>query len=178
MVDAAQAQFVTRALIRVAQNDDRSNGAVVAFRRVPLMSGRAGESGTVRQQIGETLAKVDLLLQAVRDNREESKVESERLWMELRTIKHDENNRQQILSARLEMADRRSGEIERRIGVLEEANTELKKLLAAIEGPVKQIVEFRGRLGWISSVIIAGGLLVWTVGKPIYDGWIGGWFKR
>ena len=159
-----------------AVNDDSVNAAVVAFRRVS-MSGSSRESGNLRETIGATYAKVDLLLVRAEEDRREWREAYEKFWMELRAIKHEEANRAQVFSLRMEMSDRRAGETERRMGEVEEALKNVSFKLEELHGPVRQFVEIKGRLLWISGIVVAvAGALVLLV-KPFWDGFASKWIK-
>ena len=163
MATLAHSNIVTAALI-APDNDDRLDGSVVAFRGRAWMSGSSREVGNIRETIGATHAKVDLLLEQTQQDRRERREAEERIWMELRAIKHDKANSDMLQATQLQMIDRRQGEIERRVGLLEK--------------PVQQFVQLKARLVWLGGLLAGAIVLLTTLGKPFYDAWIAGWFSK
>jgi len=147
---------------------------IVDFRRPPPMSERdsSGE-GSIRQIIGETHATVRFLSDQLKDIREERKQFEEKIWIELRTIKHDFNKEAQLLSLRQELSDRRAGEIERRLG---ETSAEVKGLAADLKPPVQSLVELRKWVKWLVGIAGASFFVLVAFGRPWYDSWVASWF--
>ena len=154
----AQSDFVNLALIPAPSN-------VVPFRRRQGMSGSSSrEVGNIRETIGATHAKVDLLLDQAREDRIERREAEERIWIELRALKHDKANSDMLLATQLQMIDRREGEMERRLGL--------------IERPVLQYVEMRRNVVWLGGLILGAIVILWTIGKPFWDGFVARLFDR
>jgi len=146
---------------------------VVVFRRPPPMSERdSSDGGSIRQQIGDTLATVRFLVETLKDIRAERKDFEERIWMELRTIKHDSNGDAQLVSARLELADRRSGEMERRLGEVEATMKGIATEIVSLKRPVEAIIEIRKWMKWLVGIIGSAILLLAAFGRAWYDNWV------
>ena len=171
----AQADFVLKTL--TTPYDASSN--IVAFRRPTQMSGEPrGEStgNTFREVLGATHAKVDMLLDQVKEARSERRDSEAKLWMELRAIKHDMNNREQAVSLRLELADRRTGELERRLGEVELSEKKIIEELQLIRRPVEQIIELKRWVRWLAVGVVSLSIAIWAFGKPWYEEWVSSWF--
>ncbi len=149
----AQIEFVTAALIPPPIDTN-----VVPFRRRDLMAETSRGGGI--QLLGEIHGKVELLLEQMREDRIERRATEERVRL------------------RLDMAYNRIGEIERRLGEVETSSRTTAVLVSELQAPVRQMVELRGRVGWFGGLIIAGLFAIWAFGRPIYDGWIAGWFSK
>ena len=126
----------------------------------------------ILKQIYETHSRTALLIDRLGDLRLDSDKRIEAIWMELRSIKHNIGNEQQIISGRLELADRRSGEIERRIGELEKKASEIERKTGEIADGMKPLVDLRQRIWGIGALL--GGVLVflWIFAKPVYDAYV------
>jgi hypothetical protein len=125
--------------------------------------------GPIRQMLGETHATVTQLLVAISNMRDDSIRQQDTLDRELRTIKHDGRNFEQVIGGRLEMADRRSGELERRLGEVERLVKDATVQIAKATAPIEQLMEFRNRLAW-GGVLLAGAVtLIWVFVAPVYS---------
>lgn len=98
------------------------------------------QEGSARQTLFETSATVKLILQSMREMREDGNRQKDETDRELRTIKHDARNGEQIISGRMEMGDRRMGEIERRIGQVETTGSNIERRLGHVETGIAKLV--------------------------------------
>jgi hypothetical protein len=124
--------------------------------------------GPLRQLIGETHARVEMLVDAVRDLRTGMENKERDIQAELRTIKHDARSAEQIWVGRLELGDRRMGEIERRIGEAEKSMREMATLLQQVQVPLDQLLELKKRLWWTGALAISIATFVWVFVQPWY----------
>lgn len=132
--------------------------------------------GPIRQMLGETHAGVSHLVDVVRDMRADMIRQNDAMERELRTIKHDARNHEQVVQGRLELADRRSGELERRLGVAElQATQNALAIQSAVDrlkeatAPIDGLMEFRSRLAW-GGIILAGAVtFIWVFVGPVYS---------
>jgi len=151
----APVDFVTTPLI------ERFGTNVVPFCRRPLMSETSSRGeGNIRQIIGETHAKVELVLRRMEEDRLEKR------------------EADQAAVLRWAASDRLHEQHAQRSLAQEAEIRRLNEAVTALQLPVQKIVELRGRIGWLGAVVVAGSLTVWAIAKPIYDGWISGWFRK
>jgi hypothetical protein len=134
-------------------------------------------------QIADTNAQVKALGERWTESRVDAKNENERIWIELRSIKHDSNNREQFVSGSLDRGDRRMGEIERRVGEVElsvreikqsvtevqKSITDLAKVLTDVQKPLNELVELKKRFRWAGAALLSVIVFIGWFGKPIYE---------
>ena len=128
----------------------------------PLPMGDELSDREILRQIYETHAHVATLIDRLSELRIDGEKKNDALWMELRAIKHSIGNEQQLFSGRLELADRRSGEIERRIGEVERATKE-------IAAGVAPLIELRSRIWGVGAILVGAAVLLWVFVSPVYD---------
>jgi hypothetical protein len=109
-----------------------------------------------------------MLVDAVRDLRVGMESKERDIQAELRTIKHDARNSEQIWTVQLELGDRRMGEIERRIGEAEKSMREMATLLQQVQAPLNQLLELKKRLWWTGALAISIAAFVWVFVQPFY----------
>jgi hypothetical protein len=126
-----------------------------------MVSGNSG-SGQIREQIGSISAKLDGLLDRVTEIREEFKEAEadaaknrERIWMEMRSVKHDARSEMQILSLRLEKQER--------------ATAELTKTLKLMEVPLETVVAFQRRVGAVGLMLLSLGTFIWAARDTMWN---------
>lgn len=139
----------------------------------------------MRQLLGETHARVTAVLDQMRDLRADQLRNKDEIDRELRAIKHDMRNSEQVIHARLELADRRSGEIERRIGQVEIGIAQMTELRASVKEladgfdklkePLEDLINLRNRLMWGGATIVAIVTLLWIFVAPVYKQLIAIW---
>jgi hypothetical protein len=160
---------------------------IVDFRRPLKMSdGNSSEQpGRLSQIIYETNTTTKFLVEQLNEIREERKaserkreISEERLWIELRSIKRESSEDAKTVSLRQEMADRRAGEIERRLGEVAESVKVITGELITLKRPIETIVEVKKRLLWLTGLVGAAIFALLTVGRPWYDSWVATWFGR
>lgn len=127
------------------------------------------EIGSIRQMIGETHARVEMLGDDIKEIKDDLKEGEDKVWRELRAIKHDDNNRQQIHVGQRDLADRRMGEIERRIGEVETTMKTAVALISDVQRPVNQLVELKSRIWWLAGIIAAVVAFGWLLAQPVYE---------
>jgi hypothetical protein len=132
------------------------------------MPGSAQESGQMQVMLGEIRASMLNLDRSFTEYRIDAKEDREKMWIELRSIKHDANAREQIVSGHLEMQDRRRGEIERRVGALTDEVHKLNGLISAVQQPVNQLIMLKQRLWLIVGGITAIVSFLWILLAPVY----------
>lgn len=98
---------------------------------------------------------VRLIADQFREYRGETKDELEKMWVAQRRLAHDHNSGRQTINTRMEMSDRRAGEIERRLGVLADS-------VAKVQTTVDDIAETRLKIKWIIGLAatLAAGISV------------------
>lgn len=129
----------------------------------------SSSEGPLRQLLAETHSRVALTLEAVRDAKADLIRTEDKIDRELRTIKHDARNYEQVIGGRLELADRRTGEMERRLGEVEYSVKEVAASVAKIIEPIEQLLNFRNRLAWGGLAVVSIGTVLWVFVSPIYD---------
>jgi hypothetical protein len=134
----------------------------------PWRSGGMGDDAGDREimrQIYDTNAHVKVLLERGAEDRANAKDENERLWIELRAMKHDSNNREMVINRTMELTDRRQGEIERRIG-------EVERTIKDIATSVKPLTDLRSKVLGVAGLVTAVGFFLWVFAAPVWDAWV------
>lgn len=129
-------------------------------------------SESYREMLAGALVKLDRLIsdvQEAKDDTEENETNrrktEELIWIELRNIKHDRANKDLVELRDAELADRRSGEIERRLGNVEAT-------LKEMAGPYKQWAEVKSKAVWIAGAMGFVVIILWELAKPAYEAWL------
>lgn len=122
------------------------------------MSHTAGE---IRQQIGEILATVRTLERDLAERRTDARESEQRLNTELRAIKHDSRNSQQIIQARLELLQVGHSRLDQRLQTVEQNVIDLR-------GPVDELVTLRKRMGALGLMGLSLLAVVWALAGPLW----------
>lgn len=134
--------------------------------------------GNLRQQIGETLATVKSIEQRQLERTQDARVAEAAIHAEIRTVKHDARNVEQILQGKLDLLQRRIEEDRKAAaesmrslkdelllvhGEVSSVQDELKKTQLKVENvtkPVNEIIEIRRRLGTLTALMASiGGVI-------------------
>lgn len=125
-------------------------------------------AGNIRQQIGEILGRVRGLDENAKEARIDAEKSSERLWSELRTVKHDARNEQQILVGKIELLEAH----ERATGVTVDTLTrDTKKLmeeLTVLRPAVTELVQQRRTRLAVQAAMLSGAIAIWAVAQPLW----------
>ena len=125
------------------------------------MSGNS-TSGQIREQIGRIESKLDSLAARITEIKAEAKeaelattVHRDRIWAELRTVKHEARNDISLVSLRLEKQERLlSG---------------LQDTVDGMQGPLQFAVTLHRRLGAIGMLAASVGMVMWGMRDIIFQ---------
>lgn len=127
----------------------------------------ADDSGDreIMRQIYDTNAHVKVLVERGAEDRASAKEENERIWIAIRAFIHDSNNRELVSNRTAELSDRRTGELERKLGVVEVA-------VKDIATSVKPLTDLRSKLTVIFGAIAAALVFLWIFAAPLWDAYV------
>jgi len=122
-----------------------------------------GSVGIIRQQIGEILGTVRSQTDTLKEVQLEGLRREDRLAAELRNVKHEQRQNDQIWSAKLELLGKQIGEIDNKV-----------KNLESLKVPMESFAKLRT----YAVALMVIGMVIWSVFGPILQGvvamWIGG----
>jgi len=123
--------------------------------------------GSVDRQLGVIGAKLESIMDMMRQRAEQAEKQSERMAQDLRTLKHDQRNVEQ----KVETFGWRQEQLESRVKTVSESLAELRE-------PVEALMQTRTRVAGAMIVIASVGGFVWlmfeAVGRWAIDHFFGG----
>jgi len=128
------------------------------------------DAGTVRQQIGEILGTVRSLAESVKEVKQDSERREDRLTSEIRTIKHEQRQSDQVITSKMELLTAQFRELDSKTRVISEELTTVKRSVAEMEAPVKKIKALHDRMViWGLAVMSIGGAIWWVINPFITE---------
>lgn len=134
----------------------------------------ADDTGTIRQQIGELLGLGRSTDEQIKALKVDAEKREDRLSSEIRNVKHEQRQIDQVVASRLELLNSQVTEIDRKIrGVtsdvssLQVDSTETKEAIANLKKPVEELVDLRRRIvGYaVGIIIVVTG--IWYLVAPV-----------
>lgn len=126
------------------------------------------EDASLRQQIGEILGTVRALDTRIADRRREARDAEERIWAELRTLKHEARNADQVISSRLELADIRMRQMETAQADFERTLAEVKEDVEKMRVPLDELMEMRRRIASLGALGMSIIIALWALAEPVW----------
>jgi methyl-accepting chemotaxis protein len=120
--------------------------------------------GSVRQQIGEILGTVKGLADQLKEVKEDGVRREDRLTSEIRTIKHEQRQADQVITSKMELLTAQFRELDSKARIISEELTRVKRSVEELEKlrePVQKLQALRER-------VVAYGLVVTTIGGVIW----------
>jgi len=128
------------------------------------------DAGTVRQQIGEILGTVRSLAESVKEVKQDSERREDRLTSEIRTIKHEQRQSDQVITSKMELLTAQFRELDSKTRVISEELTTVKRSVAEMEAPVKKMRQLHERLAvWVLALTSMGGAVWWIISPFITE---------
>lgn len=139
------------------------------------MSERRGDVGTIRQQIGEILGTVRSLNAQVREQRDDSRRQEERLDRDISTIKDEQyrtnaniQQRLETISALVREVDDKARSLTGEITGIKGEVTGVKASVTKLEGPVQQFTELRSKaFGYYAALAAVLGAIYMVIAPYI-----------
>ena len=122
------------------------------------------DAGSVRQQIGEILGTVRSLAEAVKEVKEDGLRREDRLSSEIRTVKHEQRQSDQVLTSRMELLTTQFRELDSKARIISEELASVKHSVAELEKlkePVKRLEAMRERIVGYGLIITSVGAVIW-----------------
>jgi DNA mismatch repair ATPase MutS len=130
--------------------------------RPPESGSNSDGGGFVRQQIGEILGTVRAIEQRQVERSEDARRQEERVNEEIRTIKHEQRNHEQVIQGHLELLRRQFDELK---SINAQATTltdsKLRELQRDVQEardevqalPISELIDLRRRIGTLAVVL-------------------------
>lgn len=128
------------------------------------------DAGSVRQQIGEILGTVRSLAEALKEVKEEGNRREDRLSSEIRTVKHEQRQSDQVITSRMELLTKQFHDLDNKARMISEELAAVKHSVAELEKlkePVKRLEALRERFVGYGLVITSVGAVIWYFIGPI-----------
>lgn len=125
--------------------------------------------GSVRQQIGEILGTVKGLADTLREVKEDRIRQEDRISEEIRTIKHEQRQNDQVVTGRLELLASQFRDLGSKVtGIVDEVSDVKKEVatVASMRTNVDKLVQFRDRM--IAYVVVTVSIcgVLWSFLSP------------
>lgn len=128
----------------------------------------SGSSGDMRQQIGEILGTVRALDERMKDRQNEARVESDRTQAEIRNIKHELRQEQQITSLRLEKQEKETSSLAAQVDQVTTKMDEVSESVNALKGPVTELVNMKRRFVAFTVLGMSIMAVLWRLAEPLW----------
>jgi hypothetical protein len=142
-----------------------------------------GPDGSLHQKVGEAIgllqgvvARLDDMDGRLRERSEEARRQEDRLTIELRTVKHDQRNFEQVVAGQIELMRRDMRRLEDRattiadnVEGLQSQFESTSKVVEAMQGPLEQLVGLRNRGAAILLAFMSFITVVWVLAEPIWQ---------
>jgi|SRR6185437_7012953 chromosome segregation ATPase len=128
------------------------------------------DAGSVRQQIGEILGTVRSLAEALKEVKEEGFRREDRLSSEIRTVKHEQRQSDQVITSRMELLTKQFHDLDNKARVISEELGSVKHSVAELEKlkePVKRLEALRERIVGYGLIITSVGAVIWYFVGPV-----------
>lgn len=125
--------------------------------------------GTVRQQIGEILGTVRSLNESLKEVKQDIERREDRLTSELRTLKHEQRQADQVITSKMELLTAQFRELDGKARFISEELKTVKHSVAELEKlkePVKKLEALRERMVAYALVVTSIGAVVWYFVGP------------
>jgi ABC-type phosphate transport system auxiliary subunit len=132
-------------------------------------------AGQLRQQIGEILGTVRGLADTLKEVKEDRVRQEERLTNELRTVKHEQRQLDQVITSRLELLTAQFRELDLKSrAIVNDVGSVRKEVgdLAVLKDSVKKLEHLRDRLVAYGLFIVSVGGVLWAVLGPVISDFI------
>lgn len=126
-----------------------------------------GAVGSIRQQIGEILGTVRSLSVQVREQRDDSRRQEERLDTQLATVKEEQNRTNTAVQARLDQLNAAVREIDEKAKVITRDVGSLSQDVANLKGPVDTLMQTRTKIIAYLAVVVGAFTVFWTFVGPL-----------
>lgn len=130
-------------------------------------------TGPLRQQVGEILGTVRGLADTLKEVKEDRIRQEERMTNDIRTVKHEQRQLDQIITSRLELLTAQFRELDLKSRSISEDIGEVRKdvsELAELKEPVKKLQQARDRLVAYGLVVVSIAGVAWTFLGPLLSG--------
>lgn len=139
------------------------------------------DAGSVRQQIGEILGTVRSLADAVKEVKQDGEKREDRLTSEIRTIKHEQRQSDQIITSKMELLTAQFRELDGKARVISEELSNVKRSVAELEKlkePVRRLEALRERFVAYGLVVTSVGAVIWYFVGPFVSDLLHKLFSR
>lgn len=130
-------------------------------------------TGPLRQQVGEILGTVRGLADTLKEVKEDRIRQEERMTNDIRTVKHEQRQLDQIITSRLELLTAQFRELDLKSRSISEDIGEVRKdvsELGELKEPVKKLQQARDRLVAYGLVVVSIAGVAWTFLGPLLSG--------
>lgn len=127
-------------------------------------------TGPLRQQVGEILGTVRGLADTLKEVKEDRIRQEERMTNDIRTVKHEQRQLDQIITSRLELLTAQFRELDLKSRSISEDIGEVRKdvsELGELKEPVKKLQQARDRLVAYGLVVVSIAGVAWTFLGPL-----------
>lgn len=128
----------------------------------------SGSSGEIRQQLGEILGTMRALDERMKDRQTEARAESDRTQSEIRNIKHELRQEQQITSLRLEKQEKETGRLAAQVDQVTTKMEEVSQNVSELKGPVTELVNMKRRFVAFAAFGMSIMAVLWALAEPIW----------
>lgn len=136
-----------------------------------------GDFGSIRQQIGEILGTARSLSDQMRESKEESRRQEDRLNTELRSTKEEHRANSQTISVRIEqltgqirMLDEKARTISTELTDVKQDVSRSRVEIAELRAPVNNLIQIRNRIMRYAMMVISAATVLWYIVGPILHG--------